>query len=114
MKVPDWYAFVLLGIAAWRTFNLLAHDKILEGARRRLTRLPLDWGADPKVKEPLPEEYRVKWAVFINCEYCFGFWIWAAWFAAYEITQKPTLIAAALMAGNAIVVALAKVLTPEE
>lgn len=110
MKVPDWYAFVLLGIAAWRMFNLLAHDKIFEKPRRWLTRLPYDWD----VTKPLPKEYKMKWALFINCPYCAGFWIWALWFAAYEVTQKPTLIAAAFMAGNAIVVALAKVLTPEE
>lgn len=110
MKIPDWYELVLLGIASWRTFNLLAYDKILEGPRRWLTRLPYDWDA---TKE-LPEEYKMKWALFINCPYCAGFWVGVVWFAAWEITPFWTTVATIPFVFNAIVVALAKILTPEE
>ena len=39
MSVPGWYELLLLSLAAWRVFHLLAEDDILDRPRRYVTRL---------------------------------------------------------------------------
>jgi uncharacterized protein DUF1360 len=111
MSVPDWWAFLLLGLAAWSTFELLAFDTILEGPRRRLLRLGREW---EKAGDPVPDNYRLSWAIFLSCPYCAGFWIAVAWLAAWEIDHKWTLIVAAFMALRALVISGDKLLRPED
>lgn len=112
MDVPgDWLTIAILGIAAWRTFNLLAHDKILDRPRRWALRLDPGWA---KPGDATGDDYRLKWAIFLTCPYCAGFWISVAWFAAYQVSEFWTLFAAMAFVLNAIVVALAKILTPED
>ena len=95
MNIPDWYELVLLGLAAWRIFQLIAEDTILDGPRRYVTaRL------DPK------------WELFIECPYCAGFWIWVAWLTAWWIDER-VLYAAVVFGGHALVVAAAKVLSSD-
>lgn len=110
MSIPGWYEFVLLGLAAWSTFQLLAYDDILDRPRRYVLRLGSEWQEDG---DPVPDDYRVKWALFLTCPYCAGFWIWVAWISAFWATEW-TLYAAVFMAGRAIVVAGSKTLAKEE
>ena len=96
MSVPDWWEALLLALAAWRIFQLIAEDTILDGPRRYVTdRL------DPK------------WELFSLCAYCAGFWSAVAWWAAWQIEPHWTLIVAVPWALSAGVVAAAKVLSPE-
>lgn len=111
MNTPSWYELLLLGIAAWSVFQLLAHDDLLDRPRRYVLRLGRDWQEDG---DPVPDEYREKWALFLTCPFCAGFWIWLAWLAAYWIEPGVALPAACVMAGRALVVAGHKVLAKEE
>lgn len=101
MTTPSVYYFILLGLGAWSTFHLLAHDDILDRPRRRVLRLGTDWEKDG---DPIPENYRLKWALFLTCPYCAGFWIWAAWVVAWWIAPGAVLPAALLIGGRAMVV----------
>lgn len=110
MTIPDWYQLLLLGAAAWRTFNLLGYDTIFDTPRNWLLGLPWRW----KVGDEIPEKYKRHWALFITCPYCAGFWISVAWFVAFQISEFWTIWAAVAFVINTLVVAQAKVLTPED
>jgi hypothetical protein len=96
MSVPDWWEFALLALAAWRVFQLIAEDEILNGPRRYVT---------SRLSE--------KWELFIECPYCAGFWIALAWWAAWQIEDEWTLIVAVPWALSAGVIGAAKILSPE-
>ena len=96
MSIPEPWEAILLALAAWRIFQLIAEDTILDGPRRYVT-ARLD----------------AKWELFILCAYCAGFWIAVAWWAAWQIEPEWTLIVAVPWALSAGVVAAAKVLSPE-
>lgn len=72
MDVPGWWQALLLGLAAFRVYRLIAEDTILDQPRRYLLRLGSDWQKDG---DPVPDNYRAKWAEFITCPWCAGFWI---------------------------------------
>lgn len=101
----------MLGIAAWSVFQLIGFDDILDRPRRHILRLGEEWTEDG---DPVPDDYRIGLALFLTCPYCAGFWIWLAWFGAFQVSEKWTLFAAVAMAGRAIVVAGAKTLAKEE
>lgn len=86
----------LLALAAWRVFQLIAEDEILNRPRRYVT-ARLD----------------AKWQLFIECPYCAGFWIAVAWWVAFQIWEFGTLVVAVPFALSAGVVAAAKVLSPD-
>ena len=111
MSVPYWWSFLLLGAAAWRTFQLLAHDAILDRPRRWLLRLGNDW---EKEGDPVPDAYRVKWGIFLMCPYCAGFWISVCWWIAWQIDEHWTEVAAVPMALSAAVVGAAKILSEDD
>lgn len=67
----DWWWFLLLALATWRVFRLIAEDTILDKPRRKLLRLG-DWQEDD---DTVPDEYREEWGIFITCPYCAGFWM---------------------------------------
>ena len=110
MSIPDWYEAALLALAAWRIFQLIAFDSILDGPRRYVTRLGKQW---EKEGDAVPKEYREKWGLFLTCPYCLGFWITLAWWGAWQIWPHGTLVAAALFALHAGMVAGHKLLSSE-
>jgi len=103
---PDWWGALLLGLASWRIWHLLAEDTILHWPRRYVTRLPQDWDDEHDRPQDLPPEYRDKLADFITCPFCMGFWVALGWFAAYLIFPTETLWVAVPFALNAAVVAV--------
>ena len=96
MSVPDWWEAVLLALAAWRVFQLIAEDEILNGPRRYVT---------GKLDE--------KWELFIECPYCAGFWIALAWWAAWQVWPHGALVVAVPFALSAGVIAAAKILSSD-
>lgn len=82
-ELINWWWFLLLGLASWRFFRLLAEDTILDKPRRRLLRLG-DWQEDDGTQN-LPEDYREEWGIFITCPYCAGFWISGLALTLYSI-----------------------------
>lgn len=74
-------ALLVLALAAWRTYSLLADDEILDGPRGWLT----------VTKEG---EVRERLVDFIACPRCFGFWVALSWALAYAVSQEVTFWAA--------------------
>ena len=102
--VPSWWEALLLALAAWRIFRLLAEDEILNRPRRWALNLDRDWeeGDDPN------EDYRFAWGAWLTCPYCAGFWISLVWWGAWMIWPHGTVVAAVPLAINVVVIAAAK------
>lgn len=110
MSVPSWYELVLLALAAWRTFQLISDDDILDRPRRYLLRLGEEWEKDG---DDVPDNYRFKLGEFVTCPYCAGFWISLAWWGAWQIDSHITLIVATPFVINAGVIGASKILGRE-
>lgn len=96
MSVPDWWEALLLGVAAWRTFQLIGEDDILDTPRRYVTdRL---------------SEY---WQDFLTCPFCAGWWIALAWWGAWQLWGDSTLIAATPFVLSAVVVGVHRLLSSD-
>lgn len=100
MTIPSWYEAILLGLAAWRTWRLLAEDDILDRPRRYVTRLGSKW----KEGDTPPKAYRYKLAEFLTCPYCAGWWVALVWWGFFEWSQRYTLIAAVPFVLSSLVV----------
>lgn len=109
MRVPDWYAVVLLGLATFRVWRLFAEDDVLDVPRRRLL-----GAAGWKPGDPTPEGYRTKWAEFLTCPWCAGFWIGCVWYGFWQWQPKWALVAAALFVVNTIAALTSENLDPPE
>ena len=100
MSVPNWYSLILLALAAYRVWRLIAEDDILDRPRRYVTRLGTKWQKDG---DPLPKGYRLGLAQFITCPWCLGahsaFAFWLAWI----FWPHGTLVVAAPLAISTLV-----------
>ena len=103
--IPSVYVLVLLAVAAWRTFHLLAYDDILNPIRNRLVGLPANATTRKGGVEKLMD--------FIECPFCLGFWVGIAWWGAWAIWPHWTLVAAVPFVISAIVVGAQKYLTSD-
>ena len=100
MNIPDWYVLILLALASYRTWRLLAEDDILDRPRNALLRLDPKWR---KEGDPTGSDYRETLGNFISCPWCLGFWIVIAWWAAWQIWEFGTEVVAVPMALSALV-----------
>lgn len=82
--VPEPWAFVLLALAAWRVWKLLADDSILDR--------PRDWALDHVVSEE-----------FLLCPYCLGFWASLIWWGSWLNWPDGALVVATPWAISAAV-----------
>jgi hypothetical protein len=96
VSVPSVWAFVLLALASYRLWRLLAEDDLLDRPRRWALRLG-DW----EDGQPVPDGYRIKWGEFLACPWCAGFWIAVGWWAAW-LAWDDTLALAVPFALSAI------------
>lgn len=94
-QIPTWYGTILLALAAYRTWRILALDTILDKPRDR-------W---------FPEGY--KRTEFLTCPYCLGFWVSLAWWLAFIAWPHWCLVAAAPLAISALVGLIAANLDPD-
>jgi Protein of unknown function (DUF1360) len=99
MNVPDWWEALLLALAAYRVWHLVADDTIFDVPRARLLRLG-NWRVEG---DPVPAGYRRFLGDFIDCAWCLGFWIALAWWAAWQAWPHATLVAATPFALSAAV-----------
>lgn len=90
--IPNWWAVVLLGLAALRCFQLLANDVIFDRPRNVFLR-----------RIPKGEEW-------LTCPWCAGFWITLAWWLAWIWQPKWALIVATPFAISALVGLLGRLL----
>ena len=84
--MPSPYEAVLLALAAWRVWHLIALDDITDRPRRYIT------------------DGRDKLLDFIECPFCMGFWISLAWATAFAVDDDVTVWVALPFALNAGVV----------
>lgn len=77
-------ALLVLAAASYRTWRLLVHDTILENLRARIL-FPIGDDDQPHEREGLLE--------FIECPWCFGFWISTVWAIAYAISPETLWVA---------------------
>lgn len=97
--LPDWWAFLLLALACYRLFRLIAEDVVLDRPRHWLVGLPKGW----KENDPLPSNYRYGLARFITCPACMGAHIsWIVWLI-WERWPHETVIACVPLALSAFV-----------
>jgi Protein of unknown function (DUF1360) len=108
MSVPGVWAFVLIAVASYRVWRLLAEDTILDRPRRWALRLG-SW----QEGDQAPEGYRAKVGEFVSCPWCMGFWIVLAWWAAWQVwphgavvVAVPFALSAAVAFCNAVIGAL--------
>ncbi len=111
MSVPNWYEVLLLAVAAWRVFQLIAHDDILDRPRRWALRLGRDWQKDG---DDVPEGFRAKWALFLECPYCAGFHLSLGIYLFWIWFPTETLVLSMPFVLNAGVIGLSKILGNEE
>lgn len=94
MTVPNWYELLLLGLASFRVWRLLAEDIILDWPRNRSFELAFRLGG-PRLKD--------YWDDFLSCLYCAGFWVGVAWWGAWLVWPHGALVAAVPFAISAVV-----------
>lgn len=109
--VPSVWEALLLALAAYRTWRLLAEDSILDRPRRWLLHLGPDWQEDG---DPVPDDYRQPWAVFLTCVYCAGSWSAVGWWAAWLVFGDWALMFAVPWALSSLVVFQRQKLDPPE
>jgi len=93
--IPDWIELALLGLAAWRTWALLALDDIIARPRRYVT------SRFPGVED------------FLDCPFCSGFWIALGWWGAWQLWPQGTLVAAGAVSIAAIVALIERLSSDE-
>lgn len=98
--MPSAFQAVILALAAWRVWHLLAEDTILDKPRRYVTRLGWGWHEDDQV----PDNYRFGLTEFIECPYCLGFWVALGWTVFFAIWPDGATWTALPFALNAAVV----------
>ena len=108
MSIPNWYETLLLGLAAYRVWRLLAEDVILDRPRAWVVGLS-DWTAGQRT----PASYREGLAEFITCPACAGFWCSLGWFGVFQLWEHGTVVAAVPFAISTIVIAAASVLSDD-
>lgn len=100
--IPEPYELILLALAAYRTWRLLAEDTFPPIAipRRKILRLG-NWREEG---DPVPANYRTELGEFMGCPACFGFWISLGWYLAWVVFPYQTLVAAAVAAISSLVI----------
>lgn len=96
MSVPTWFELVLLSLATYRTWRLLALDTVLDPLRTRVYRY------DPGLEPELQPGYRRRLDDFVGCGWCAGFWLAVGWWGAWLLWPRATLIAATPFALSAL------------
>jgi len=95
MRVPDTFALVLLGLAAFRTWKLIGDDTILDR--------PRDWFLN-RIRDVGGKNVgAVYMGTLLECPWCAGFWISLAWWGAWEAWPHTTLIVAVPLVISAVV-----------
>ena len=81
----------------------------MDRPRRWVTNTPKSWSEG----DTRPPGFRLKLGEFIECPFCFGFWIAIAWWGAFQLWEHGTLVAAVPLAVSAGVVAAQSLLSSE-
>jgi hypothetical protein len=88
---------MLLVLAAFRLWRLIAEDTIIDRPRAWLLRGDLIGHETP------PPEYREELSKFLLCPWCLGFWLCVAWWLGWLAFGDWALLAATPWAMSAVV-----------
>jgi len=105
MQIPDWYALLLLGLAAFRSWKLIGDDTILDRPRKRSMELAFKFGG---------AKGKNYWETLLECPWCAGFWVSLIWWGLWEAWPHGTLVASAPLAISAIVGLIGSVFQSDE
>jgi hypothetical protein len=118
LREPSWWEFVLLGLAAFRVYRLIARDTVTEPIREAISypdaaAVSLDDSADriEVVGEgfpSLPKSWRVYLSTLLRCPWCMGFYVSVAWWIFWLVAPHAALWLATPWAIAAVVALLAK------
>ena len=111
VSVPSPWVAILLALAVFRIYRLIAEDTILDGPRRKILRLGNEW---MKEGDKVPETFRAHWSAFITCPWCLGFWLSLLAWVAWLIFPTETVFLAVPWALSAAVALVAKNLDADE
>jgi hypothetical protein len=100
---PGPYTFVLLALASYRTWRLIASDDATYRLRAWLVRWDENVGVP---RRPLVAEW-------LYCPWCSGFWYTIAWFGVWML-WSDVVVVAAVLAGSAVVGLIRTRLDPDE
>lgn len=108
-RVPTWWEFVLLALAGYRVWRLVARDTITAPVRAALT-YPDDEAVTLETIEERgrlrlhnrllvygeagPRSWRVYLATLIRCHWCLGSWVSLVAWGAWELEARWTLVVA--------------------
>lgn len=98
--IPSPFEFVLIGLAVFRVWRLLAEDSVLDRPRAWLLGVP---GWKPTGHETPPDGYRAELATFLTCPHCAGFWLSVAAWGLWLLTPWWALTLAVPLAFSAVV-----------
>jgi hypothetical protein len=110
VTVPDWYETILLALAAWRLFHLIAFDDLLNRPRRYVTRLNKTWRQEG---DSTGENYREGLAGFLTCPFCAGFWVTLAVWGSWLVFPTEAVFVAVPLALNAGLIGAQRILSNE-
>jgi len=100
VTIPDALELVILSLAVFRVFRLLAYDVITRPMRIRWITHRAEEDGTTYVG---PGRYRPKVDEFWHCPWCMGFWLGVAWWACWQVWPGATLGASVPLAMSAIV-----------
>lgn len=109
MRVPDWYGLVLLTLAGFRLWRLVAVDVVTRKLREPILGMTEERHNRPAFSWP---GYRPKLAEFVHCPWCLGAWCCIGWWGAWLVWPRGTLVASVPFAISAICGLVAKNLDP--
>jgi hypothetical protein len=98
VSVPGVWEFVLIAVASYRLWRLIAEDTILDRPRKWALRLG-GW----QEGDDAPPGYREKWGEFLICPWCLGWWIGLAWWVAWVAWEQWAVMVAVPFAISAVV-----------
>lgn len=104
MSIPNWWEFVLLALAAFRAWKLIADDDITEKPRTWVLAV---------VQRRRGNGKAVYWKDFLVCPWCAGFWISLAWWGAWQAWPHGSLVVATVFALSAVVGIVAHFVTED-
>lgn len=124
MRVPDWWAFLLLTLGTFRIVRIIGWDDISTGLRSRLLMPDREYwmwakmtddlesrGIDPWAHKPdpdLPSRRRFYVAKLIHCPWCAGFWWSIVAYSAWLVSGRVTLYIATPLALSSVIGLIAK------
>ena len=104
MTIPEPWEAVLLALAAYRLWRLLALDEILRPVRERA----IHRAEKPGEIYVGKGSYREELDIFVHCPWCLGFWIALGFTGAWWAWPDATLTVAVPLAASAAVGLLGK------